>query len=247
MTHKWHQRMSRRDVMTSTKCRFFKINFMLTQKCARMARINARARFIKLVHAVSNWIHRSLVFYQVGCSIFLSNYPLWCRLFFFTWRSAALGYFRLPFAATVLLGASRRSSSTHTFGRVSQQPEQLRRKRQRNVRPVCGGGERHLPQQKRCVSLSAVLRRVSYWCSFGNPEWFLLRQLANWTSVWDIVFRPRWSPMRNPFNKGNVSQCLDVETSMSHLVWTVNKTDIFFLDYAATFWQSSKASKVNVL
>lgn len=73
MTHEWHQRLSGRDVMTSTKCRFFKINVMLTNKCARGEQLYAHWRFTYLIYAIFTWICNLLALYQVGRSSFLSS------------------------------------------------------------------------------------------------------------------------------------------------------------------------------
>lgn len=210
MTHEWHQRLSGRDVMTSTKCRFFKLNVMLTNTCSRVEQLYAHWRFNNLVYAICTWIRNLLALYQVGRSSFLSS--VHCGVVYFSpdsrLRLATSGcrlrqqfYFGGADVPARLTPSAGCRTSRNSWGTPEKCATRVRRWRETPA------------STKKVRFPSTVLRRVSILALSWDPGWFLLRQLANWTSVWDIVSRPRWARMRHPFNKGNdidYTLCLDI-------------------------------------
>lgn len=161
--------LSRCDDIDEMQISFFKINLMLAKKRVRIAQANARVRFIKLVVAVSSWIHPLLVLYQAGRSSFLSNIHY------------GVVYFNLAVGCIWLLPPAVCGNSFTSGEPTNQLDSHLRpgvapagtaEERQRNVRPVCGGGERHLPQQKRYVSLPPYWDACLNWLSVDTRSDF---------------------------------------------------------------------------
>lgn len=152
----------------------FKIKCMVPDKWLRIAKFYAHGWCIKVVRVFSTWVHHLLVLYQAGRSSSVS--------------SVCFGgvYLHLRVSCVSLLPPAACSNSSSSGGadvypldshlRPGVAPAGAAEDRQRNVRPVCGGGERHLPQQKRYVPFPPfwVAGLIGSVCL--DPGRFLLRQ-----------------------------------------------------------------------
>lgn len=198
----------------------------------------------------STCVHHLLVLYQAGRSSSVSSV-----------RFGGV-YLHLRVSCVSLLPPAACSNSSSSGGadvypldshlRPGVAPAGAAEDRQRNVRPVCGGGERHLPQQKRYVPFPPfwVAGLIGSVCL--DPGRFLLRQLANWTSQYETSFPVPAEP------KGETHSTKGITWVTRHFVtfkppclvqfeWWLKHYFILFLHYTAPFRQPLKASKVNVL
>lgn len=107
----------------------FKIKCMVPDKWLRIAQFYAHGRCIKVVCVFSTWVHHLLVLYRAGRSSFVSSVRF--GVVYLHLRVSCVSL--LPPAAcsnSSSSGGADVTRSTHTFGRVSRQPEQLRTARE---------------------------------------------------------------------------------------------------------------------